>query len=639
MCRDVPGRRVLAAVAVALLVGAGALRAQNAEPPLAGRLLPDWRQIGNSIVDRALASPASGPVSNVWFVDGARLAVRTSSGRILEMDETESWRPAPGLAVPDSLALEAVSLPEPGARLRGGDGAFAPLYAFGRDVYRSDDGGRSWSNRTAAGSESLLGDAVLDLVVSPLNADMIVAVNRFGVWRSLDGGLSWAGLNDGLPNLPVRRILQPPAGSRGARILLEDGSAVEWTPGEKQSWRPADGVEAALETSRRSALSARLGRAITVLSEGAQYSYAGAADGSIWISWDRGQTWRWSHPEGAGEVKALYAAPPERRVAVAALGAAPGDEHAPRLLRSFDGGANWEDLTGDLPPGEAHGVAASESGRAVYAATDAGVYMAVADPGAGPGAARWIRLSDALPAARAVDVALDAAGNQLYAALEGYGVFAAPAPHRFWEVAVVDAADLERRPASPGGLLTVLGGQLLRAQAGLLPAPVLHASASASQIQLPFELSGAFTLLTLDLSQGRFSVRLPLRQASPAIFVDPDGTPLLIDGETGVLLDRATPARSGMRVQILATGLGRVRPEWLTGAAAPLERPPRVVTPVRAYLDGFQVEVVRAVLAPGYVGFYLVEARLPAVVNPGPAELYLEAGGSESNRVRIYLEP
>ena len=48
---------------------------------------------------------------------------------------------------------------------------------------------------------------------------------------------------------------------------------------------------------------------------------------------------------------------------------------------------------------------------------------------------------------------------------------------------------------------------------------------------------------------------------------------------------------------------------------------------------------VRATLAPGYVGFYLVEIEIPKVVNYGPSELYLEADGHQSNPVRIYVEP
>jgi uncharacterized protein (TIGR03437 family) len=58
-----------------------------------------------------------------------------------------------------------------------------------------------------------------------------------------------------------------------------------------------------------------------------------------------------------------------------------------------------------------------------------------------------------------------------------------------------------------------------------------------------------------------------------------------------------------------------------------------------AYVDHSPAEVISATLAPGYVGLYLVEIRLPAIVNAGPAELYLTADGQESNRVGILLEP
>jgi uncharacterized protein (TIGR03437 family) len=159
-----------------------------------------------------------------------------------------------------------------------------------------------------------------------------------------------------------------------------------------------------------------------------------------------------------------------------------------------------------------------------------------------------------------------------------------------------------------------------------------------SQLQIPFELSGSSPLLTLDLLQGRLTLNIPLREASPAIFVDREGSPMLMDGDSGVLLDALTPAHSGSRVQILATGLGRVSPAWPTGVAAPLQTPPRVIVPVRAYLNGTPVEVTRATLAPGYVGWYLVEILLPSAVDTGSAELFIEAGGQESNRVRIHLE-
>ena len=48
--------------------------------------------------------------------------------------------------------------------------------------------------------------------------------------------------------------------------------------------------------------------------------------------------------------------------------------------------------------------------------------------------------------------------------------------------------------------------------------------------------------------------------------------------------------------------------------------------------------MTRATLAPGYVGLYLVELQLPALVNAGTAELVHHTDGQESNRVRVYLE-
>ena len=137
----------------------------------------------------------------------------------------------------------------------------------------------------------------------------------------------------------------------------------------------------------------------------------------------------------------------------------------------------------------------------------------------------------------------------------------------------------------------------------------------------------------------RRQIGLALTPVSPAIFIDWDGAPLLLDADSGVTLDAKNPGRSGGRIQILATGLGAVNPAWSSGVAAPLANAPQVVAPVRVFLDREPVQVTRATLAPGYVGFYVIEIQLPQLVNAGPAELYLSAGDGQSNRVTLYLAP
>lgn len=625
---------------LALVAASGITLAQapgrRAEGPAAR---PDWRRIGNSVIDLALASPASGPVDRVWFSgDGSALYVRTRSGRVLETGDQENWVPSTATAVPPEEDPPAGLPPEAGSKVRSQPLNSLRLYALGRQVYRSDDGGLSWANLTAYRQESIIGSGMRDLAVSPRNAEEVVVANEFGVWRSLDGGLSWNGLNDSLPNLPVRRLVTLPQGSRGLRILVNGLGALEWAPGEKQAWKPVRDPQVEQDVLVRRTLSVSLGTGITATATAGDFIYAGAADGRLWASPDRGQTWRSEEGLG-GPVESLFVDPQDPRLALAALGVNPRGTKTPRVLRTTNGGLFWDDLTADLPDGGAHGITADRATGAVYVAGDRGVFFTYADLAAPAPATNWLPLVENLPSAPAADVKLGADGNQLFVALEGYGIYAAMAPHRLGNLRLVNAADFSQRPAAPGSLLSVLGARIQAARAGGLSFPVLTASDAESQIQVPFETRGSSISLALTAGQESVTLGLPLENVSPAIFIDRDGTPLLLNADTGVLLDAMNPARSNSRLQILAAGLGRVRPAWPTGLAAPLEGPPQVVAPVRAYLDRTPVEVTRAILAPGYIGFYLVELQLPEIFNAGPAELYLESEGRESNRVRVYLEP
>jgi uncharacterized protein (TIGR03437 family) len=322
-------------------------------------------------------------------------------------------------------------------------------------------------------------------------------------------------------------------------------------------------------------------------------------------------------------------------VALAALG---GD--GPRVLRTTNSGGFWDDLTSNLPNGAAHGITAARTAGAVYVATDNGVFFATADlENASPAAVTWMPIGNRLPAAPASDVKLDANGYQLYAALDGYGVYATPAPHRGRILRLVNAADFSTRPAAPGSLISVLGARINSANASSLSFPVLAASDTESQIQVPFEATAANLSLALETGRGRFTLGLPVQPVSPAIFVNRDSSPMILDADSGLMLDGRKTAHSNSRIQVLATGLGKVRPDWPTGMPAPLENPPAVDATVKAYVDRVPVEVKRATLAPGYIGFYLIEVQLPAIVNAGPAEFYITADGQESNRVQVVLEP
>lgn len=597
----------------------------------------EWHRVGNSAIDLSLAGLATGPVDRVWYTAGGSIAIRTQSGRILETADLETWHSSKA-AVPPEVSPRVASLPDANAKVRTGAKV---LYAVSKFAYRSDSNGAAWDNLTSYRGTSLVGE-LSDLAVSPTNDDEITVAGSAGVFRSMDGGKTWSGLNQALPNLPAVRLLSLPSGEQGVRVGLSDGSAVAWEPGQKIAWMPADNSDFAEEAQLRRTLGAQRGGPVTALTISGDYIYTGMLDGKIAVSSDNGSNWRTFPITASGAVERFWVDRDDPRIAVAVLGmrANDGGTGAPaaHVVRTENGGVFWDDLTGNLPDVAVHGVTSDLASGAVYVATAAGAYMAYTDLNALGQAPKWQRIPG-LDGSAVTDVRLDSQGHQLWAATAGDGVYSILAPHRLLDPRVVSTADQITQATAPGALVSVLGARVETAHAGDVSVPVLSANDQESQLQIPFELNGTSVSLNVDGATGsRTLSAVPLAATAPAIFVDRDGTPYLLDAESGVMLDAMNPAHSRGRIQILATGLGRVNPEWPTGIAAPQENPPQVVAPVQAYLDRQPVEVTRAVLAP-YIGFYLIEIEVPKIVNSGPAELYLNVDGQESNRVRVYIQP
>jgi uncharacterized protein (TIGR03437 family) len=315
-----------------------------------------------------------------------------------------------------------------------------------------------------------------------------------------------------------------------------------------------------------------------------------------------------------------------------------GGSEGGRVFRTSSGGRVWDDVTSNLPAGEVYAVSGSAPGGAVYVTGEFGLFYSGQGLRGAPQEGFWRPASGDLPAGPVRDVLLDDVAGFLYASVEGFGVYRARAPAVLDALRVLNAADLTQRPAAPGGLLTILGAEVHGVSVGGLKAPVLASGGRESQIQVPFEASGESLELSLETRQGLASLGYPLAAVSPAIFVDRGG-PLVLDAGTGRLLGAAFPAKAGSQILVLATGLGRVQPDWPTGLAAPLENPPRTARPVRAYLNGIPLKVVSASLAGGYIGTYMVQAEVPTMLNFGVGELTLEVGGRLSNAVRIFTQP
>ncbi len=556
-----------------------------------------------------------------------------------------------GKAAPPTVDEAVVpATPEVAFKLSSPAGTSGRLYGIGADVYRSDDAGVSWVNLTSYRGVCLLGSGLRAVTASPVDPDDVVVASDAGVWRSLDGGLSWNGLNQFLPNLPPGHLMGLPGGTRGVRLALSGGSAigvareVEWAPGEKAAWKSVAAADVDREQNLKNALSRVLKRAVTAIAAAGDYIYAGDSEGRLQVSSDAGVSWGAAFRLGEqGKVEAIWVDANDPRVAVAVLGArtrvTPGAAKPAYVLRSMNGGSFWDDITANLPESSAaHGVAADRAGGAVYVATDAGLFYTTTDLGAAGRPTAWTSLSEQLPAVAATDVKLDSGGNQLFAVLDGYGVYTTIAPHRLRDARVVNAADYSTRPAAPGALLSVLGARVESARSGGCR------GARAGCERRGFADPGAIR------SQGQRSVSIApgsirandVRRAVEERFAgDFRGSGRYAAHHGRAERSAAGCEQAGAR-ELAHTGSGNGPGAGKAGLAhrvgGAVEGSAAGGCDGPRLSGGSPVEVTQASLAPGYVGFYLIEIQVPRIADTGPSELYLEAEGQQSNRVRLYVE-
>ncbi len=591
-----------------------------------------------------LAGPAGGPITAVWFgpAGDARLFARTRAGQVFETADFANWTVSrtPGDPPVTIGPLSNVPSPEPGARvqlLANGRGRY---YSLGVNLEVSDDDGHTWTNLTAYNGQPVIGIHQRSLAVSPIDSRQMVVANDYGVWRTADGGLSWSGLNEELPNLPMRRLLPSPSPGT-IRAEVEGIGLVELPPASAAahaSWISTSGAGDATETQRRDAGKA-LHTEITALARTATTWFAGSIDGRLWSSTDSGATWNLSPRPALGRIesiatggettddspRALLGGGSDRRRAPLVFCAPPTMVIIGKILAPVC-----------LPDDVLHGVAVDSVAGVAYVAGDHGIYTAHVDMNNLVPVSEWQKLPG-LPEARAMDVRLDHVRNLLYVALDGYGLYATSAPHTSSAVRVLTAADQPAEAAAPGVLLHVRGSGLSAVKSESGDLALVASSASSTQVQVPFEASGSTLALTIESAQGQSRFALPMKLTAPSILVDGDGLPILVDAASGLTLDARNMARPGARIQVFAAGLGKVDPEWRAGVPAPAEDPPVVSAQVGALLNNSPVEVTRATLAPGYVGLYLVEIQLPGLVNAGAADFSLVVNGEASNHVKILL--
>lgn len=626
---------------------------------------PTWRPVGGTGVAAGLAGPVGDVPEDAWFsADGQRLYVSLrATGIWVSADSGLTWAPAERPDRDLRAGLESSPIQGGSATAVRNPYRAGVSYMLAEHLFRSDDGGRSWTNLTRSPEGTVIGRWQSVLAISPADAELIVVGNSSGLWKSHDAGITWASLNGRLPNFPPVRILD---GRKGGAPLLAShlgtlelawhGPSADWTATSEGGRSPghvsqAPGLGSAppgpllppgFAATHRiwrdgRAISPDLtgcrphpdceGHAVSAMADGGQL-WAGTTNGRIWLSEDHGRTWDlvWTDPDGEA-VWSIWAVPG---------GAAAAAVVGTRVLRSSNSGALWVDITADLPSGSWTKVVGHPETGAVYVAGAPGVYASATDLSLPLPPRPWTAIRGNLPSQEIIDLAVDPLRGRLYVALAGHGIRWTHAPRVSRALRALSAADLAERPAAPGSLLTILGIEAQSARADGQAAPVLHASKGRTQLQVPFRVEGRSVRLLLNSPGASHSMDLPLQEVSPAIFVVA-GDPLVLDARSGSMVGWARPASPGASVLAMMSGLGAVRPHWPAGVESPRSSPPSPIARLAARVSGLEARVVAANLAPGYVGTYLVEVEIPAAAPPGECSLVISADGLPSNLVPLVV--
>jgi photosystem II stability/assembly factor-like uncharacterized protein len=221
----------------------------------------------------------------------------------------------------------------------------------GEGIFKSLDGGATWA-RSGAGLPKTFGRAVQALAVDPSRRTTVYAgTSNSGVYKSLDGGATWAPARQGLEGLAldVRALAVSPrrpgtvfAGTARGLFRSQDGGA---------HWQRVEGIPP--------------GVAIWALAIDPKHPNLVYATGnSLFKSTDGGATWKESRQGIPGsQTPTALAIDPQRPATVYAGGRG-------AVYKSTNSGASWAATGGGLPESDVRALAVNpRDPRTLFAAT------------------------------------------------------------------------------------------------------------------------------------------------------------------------------------------------------------------------------------------------------------------------------
>ena len=152
--------------------------------------------------------------------------------------------------------------------------------------------------------------------------------------------------------------------------------------------------------------------------------YVGTDTGRVWKTADLGANWTELTGNGLPQrwVNAIVVDPTDANHVYAAFSGYREGDTAANIFETTDGGASWQNISGNLPNGPVEMITYDQSHHQLYAATDFGVFYLK------NGKKNWSRLGSGLPNTPVLDLKLSGDGNTVYAATFGRSVWSLPTP-------------------------------------------------------------------------------------------------------------------------------------------------------------------------------------------------------------------
>jgi uncharacterized protein (TIGR03437 family) len=204
---------------------------------------------------------------------------------------------------------------------------------------------------------------------------------------------------------------------------------------------------------------------------------------------------------------------------------------------------------------------------------------------------------------------------------------------------VVNAADSTTNIA-PGGLISIYGQflspvNLATSQIPLptavadscltvngLPVPILFVSPDQINAQMPFSMVGDVTMILHTPGGVSDNYNLTVLPTAPSVFnallpglSSPVAT--IVRNSNGELVTGSNPVHPGDVLVIYATGLGETAPAGQTGSPAPMSPLFPALTVPTVTLGNANLSLLYAGLAPGEIGVYQINVKVPSNVPQG----------------------